>query len=154
MNTFTTNLINTVNTQHQAGQDTNGNAGIPFFTGTTAADISINPDLVADNSKLATSKLGGGPADETNALALANLATLQGGPGSSYTSLINVLGSDAQRVASQAGIQQNITNNVDGSVQSVQGVNLDEEMTNLVAYQRHTSQRLSTSRLSIKHSTR
>ena len=136
LNTFVTSLKTTVNTQHQAGQDLNGTAGIAFFTGTNASDISINATVAADTSLVAASKSGGAALDSDNASAMANLASLVNGPDSSYRQLVNVLGLDAQRVNSQAKIQQNITNSVDGSVQSVQGVNLDEEMTNLVQYQR------------------
>jgi flagellar hook-associated protein 1 FlgK len=136
LNTFTSNLISTVNTQHEAGQDLNGDPGVAFFTGTDASNIAVNTVVANDPSKIAAAASGGAQLDSDNASAMANLSELDNGPDTSYASMINVIGTDAQRAANQATINESITNNADAAVQSTSGVNLDEEMTNMVQYQR------------------
>ena len=46
------------------------------------------------------------------------------------------LGVATQTVNTRAGIQQTITDGIDSARTAQSGVNLDEEMTSLVAYQR------------------
>lgn len=135
MNNVTTALMTTVNTQHQAGQDENGNPGLAYFTGTDSSNIAVNPLITADPTKVAAAQTGGGALDGENARAMANLANVAGGPDSTYQSMIDVLGVDAQAATTQATITQNIANAASANVQSVQGVNLDEEMTNMIQYQ-------------------
>jgi flagellar hook-associated protein 1 FlgK len=131
-----TNLISTVNTQHQAGIDVNGTAGVAFFTGTSAANISVNSVVAGDTTRLAVRQVGGGAKDAENARAMAKLAELQTGPLVEYRNLINTLGVEASRASNRASIQDDIVNNVDGARDSISGVNLDEEMTNMIRFQK------------------
>ena len=79
--------------------------------------------------------MNGGRVDGTNALQLAELGSVPTGPDASYRSFIDGVGVDIQRASAQAGMQQTITQQTDQAQQSASGVNLDEEMTNMVAYQ-------------------
>ncbi len=135
LDTIAVALINQVNTQHAAGLDAYGNAGGAFFTGTSAATIDISTALAGDPKLLAAAAAGGGPLDSENARALANLASLNTGVDAQYRQMIDVLGVQSQRATRQSAIQTTITNNVDAARDSVSGVNLDEEMTNMVQFQ-------------------
>jgi flagellar hook-associated protein 1 FlgK len=136
INNVATSLITTVNTQHRAGQDSAGNAGGDFFSGTNAADIDIDAALAADPTKIAGAAVGGGPTDKNNALAMADLGTSPTGPDAEYRKLINILGVESQRSTRQLNIQNDIVNSVDTQRLATSGVNLDEEMTNLIRYQK------------------
>jgi flagellar hook-associated protein FlgK len=133
---FATNLISTVNTQHAAGMDQYGNPGAPFFTGTSAKTIAVNTAIVADPKLLAAASAGGGEADEKNAAAMAKLAESLTGPNKKYEQLINTLGVESQRTSNQYGIQAGIVQTVDNARDSVSSVSLDEEMTNMIKYQK------------------
>lgn len=134
------NLIDTVNTQHAAGQDAAGNPGGAFFTGTSAADIGIEValDVTAggDAGLLAVGQASGGASDTENARAMANLASSLTGPDAEYRKLIDILGVETQRSSRQLTIQNDVVNSVDMQRVASSGVNLDEEMTNLIRFQK------------------
>lgn len=129
-------LITAVNTQHASGLDQNGNPGGAFFTGTSAATIAVAAPVLGDPSLIAAAGAGGGELDQENARAMAALADSSTGPDVEYREMINVLGVEAQRVNRQVDIQEGIVEAIDGARLSVSGVNLDEEMTNMIKFQR------------------
>jgi flagellar hook-associated protein 1 FlgK len=133
-------LAQTVNDQHAAGFDLNGNAGGEFFTGNNGDPITASTITVAitDNSQLAASTTGGGVGDRNgdNADLLAYVANLADGPDRLYREVVVNLGSAAQTAERRATIQESLTNDLDAARQAQAGVNLDEEMTNLITYQR------------------
>jgi flagellar hook-associated protein 1 FlgK len=66
-------IASQVNTQHHSGFDLSGVAGVDFFTGTTAATISLNSAGITGTNKIAAS---GNPlllGDNSNSLAMAQL---------------------------------------------------------------------------------
>ena len=130
-------MVATVNTQHALGVDLLGGTGANLFdpAGTTAGTIALNPLVDADPRLVAAGQTGGGTLDGHNALLLAELATSPTGPDLAYRQLIDGLGVEAQRANRQVDIQSAITAQVDGAKEGTSGVNLDEEMTNMVAYQ-------------------
>jgi flagellar hook-associated protein 1 FlgK len=130
-----TSLMSMVNTQHAAGFDRGGTAGGPLFSGTGAADLAVaitDPRLVAAS---ATATVGGN-LDGSNATALAGLATAAGGPDGTYRQMIANLGVAAQSAGRRVSIQDGVKQQVDDSLAGQSGVNLDEEMTNMLSYQR------------------
>lgn len=131
-----TNLIATVNAQHAAGIDQDGNPGGVFFTGTSAETIRVDTTLAGNPRLIAAGAAGGGAADEKNASAMGNLADAPTGPDYQYRLLINTLGVESQRAANQSEIQTQIVQTVDNSRDSVSGVSLDEEMANMIKYQK------------------
>ena len=136
------NLTSAVNTQHAAGYDLSGNPGGAFFvssdgTPINASNITVgitDPKLVA--AAATTASGGGGTLDGSNADAIAGIGASVTGPDSAYRQLIANLGVAGQTADQQAGIQSSLTNAVDSARQAQSGVNLDEEMTNLISYQR------------------
>lgn len=142
LNNIATQLITQVNTVYRAGYDLNGNTNADFFTGTNAADIRVNASLVGDPSQFQASGIVGAAGDSQIALTLAQLASAkQAGLGNqtfsdSYTGAITDLGFSLADVNSQLSDQQVVQNMLRDQRSSVSGVSLDEEMIDLVKYQR------------------
>lgn len=138
-------LAERVNAQHQAGFDLAGNPGGLFFSDavtTTALTIQVDPALAADPDLIAAAGSDGGtpPAslgalDAGNATALAVIGEQTDGPDSIYSRLIGGLGVESQAIKRRTLIQSEVVVQVDAARDSVKGVNLDEEMVNLVQAQ-------------------
>lgn len=142
LNDLATQLITHVNMVYRAGYDLNGNTNADFFTGTNAADIGVAAALAGDPSTLQASGVLGAPGDSQIALALAQLAGVKQ-PGlanqtfsESYTGVITDLGFSLSAVNRQLGDQEVVQNMLHAQRSSVSGVSLDEEMVDLVKYQR------------------
>lgn len=134
------NLINKVNSQHNAGFDLNGAAGADFFTGTNASDIAVNPLIYNNVSMVAAAEISGAPGNGANALAIAQLQNLTTAVGTStfdnyYKDLIGALGVEAQESSRMVQNQQALVDQLSSRKESISGVSLDEEMTNLIQYQ-------------------
>ncbi|HEV3072175.1 MAG TPA: flagellar hook-associated protein FlgK [Solirubrobacteraceae bacterium] len=113
-------LAGTVNALHTS---------TPFFTGTTAATIkvAVTPTAVQTSS---TAAPGG------NDVAQA-IAALRGGAADRrYAGLIAQVGSDVQTALDNQSTSQAVVSAIGNQRQSVSGVSLDEEMTNLISFQR------------------
>jgi flagellar hook-associated protein 1 FlgK len=133
------NLAKTVNDQHAQGFDLNGNAGGDFFTGNNGNPVTASTIMVGitDTSLLAASAAGGtANRNGDNSDAMATIANLAGGPDAVYRQVVVDLGTAAKTVLQRANVQSTITTDSDAARQSEAGVNLDEEMTNLISYQR------------------
>lgn len=101
----------------------------PFFSGATAASIKVN----ATAAQIQT-----GPAGEPGADNLAqSIANLRGGAtDQSWSAFVTKVGSDVQSAKqTEAGAQAMVTA-VEERRQQVSGVSTDEEMTQLVTFQR------------------
>jgi flagellar hook-associated protein 1 FlgK len=126
-------LITQVNALHAAAFDAAGNPGTAFFTGTTADTIAvgiINPSLVAASSS------AGGNRDGSAAAAIAALRSSQTGPDEVYRDLVVEIGTASQTTTRRADMQTAVMTAIDAARESASGVNLDEEMTNMIATQR------------------
>jgi flagellar hook-associated protein 1 FlgK len=127
-------LASTVNTQHQAGQDLNGTAGGPFFAGAGAASISV---AITDPRKVAAAAATGTASlDGSNAQAIAAMGLLPNGADAIYRTLVAKLGSDSAQATQQSATQAAITSNVDTLQSQASGVSYDDEVTNLLTFQR------------------
>ncbi len=130
-------LATQVNALHQSGFDLTGAAGTPFFTGTTAATIRVaitDPKAIAASSIAPTAgkpSLDAGIAD-----ALGSIATSASAPDAAYRSLVADLGVSVKSFSDRLATQASITANADSAQQAVSGVSIDEEMTNILAFQR------------------
>jgi flagellar hook-associated protein 1 FlgK len=105
--------------------------GVDFFdaAGTTADRIAV----VATAATVVTgSTTDRGRNDVANAIA-----QLRGGSiDRTYSSLVSEVGSDVKGVRSAEAIQQALVDAIEDRRQSVQGVSPDEEMTNMIRFQR------------------
>jgi len=126
-------LITQVNAQNEAGYDANGNAGGTIFTGTGAADIGVNSALANNPSLIATGD-GSGPLDGSNALAMANI---QNSPSiiPAFQTMVSGLGQTVSTAATNQTTQDQVTQQLQTQQNSVSGVSIDEEMTNLINFQ-------------------
>ncbi|MEI9998704.1 MAG: flagellar hook-associated protein FlgK [Verrucomicrobiota bacterium] len=127
-------LINAVNTQNQAGFDLNGNAGGAFFTGTGAGNIAVSSSIAGDPSKIAAAGAAGNTLDGSNALALSQI---ESNPAilPAFQTAVSNLGETVSNAQSNQATQDQITAQVQNQRNSVSGVSIDEEMTNLINFQ-------------------
>jgi flagellar hook-associated protein 1 FlgK len=127
-------LADVVNTQHRAGADLSGAAGGDVFVRGADGRVRV---AVTDATRLAASA-GSAAADRdgANAGRLAELSGLNGGPDALYRQLIVGLGVEAQTANRRVDIQAGILSQIDAGREAESGVNIDEEMTNMLAYQR------------------
>ena len=137
VNTLAASIISQVNTQHQAGVDPSGIAGLPFFTGTLgseAATIAVNSAISSSPDKIAAADLAASaPGGNKNALAIAQL---QSGFNTSYNNLVAQIGLDVQQAKTVQSQDEAFTKQLNTLRDSKSGVSLDEELTNMVMYQR------------------
>jgi flagellar hook-associated protein 1 FlgK len=125
-------MINSVNDIHRNGYSVDGTTGEDFFG--RAADGSVKV-LVDDPAKVAISATAG-TLDNSVADRIADIGDLAEGPDREYQGMIGRLGVASQGSARRAEIQGVVTEQVDAAREGEAGVNLDEEMTNLLTYQR------------------
>lgn len=119
-----------VNALHSTGYAPDGSTGRNFFT-IGPGGLAVDPAVGADPWLVAAASAPGGPLDGSLAQRLAELT----GPDDTYRDLVVALGVEAQAVNRRAEVQGAITRHVDEARDSVAGVNLDEEMANMVAFQ-------------------
>jgi flagellar hook-associated protein FlgK len=123
-------LSTDVNTVHATGFDLNGAAGLPFFQ-MGPGGISVNPVIDADASKVAAAATATGLRDGSVAGKIADLT----GASSAYNAMVLHLGIESRTINRQVATQSQVTEQVDAARESTSGVNIDEEMTNMIAIQ-------------------
>ena len=128
-------LITAVNSQNAAGYDLSGNHGGTFFSGTGAASIAVASGVIANPSTIAASSTAGSTLDGSNALAIANIQTNNSTVLPAFQTMISNLGETVSTAASNSTTQDQITQQVQDQRNSVSGVSIDEEMTNLINFQ-------------------
>ncbi len=132
-------LAQKVNAIHAQGR-TASSREMPFFTGDSAATLSVNSVIANDPDQVAASR-SGLEGDNDIALEIAALSTtpLEAGGAETlldrYNGLIVDLASrsDSSRFLLQS--QQNVVETVENRLESVRGVSLDEEGAEMVRYQ-------------------
>lgn len=158
LNTLAGSLISEVNTMHEAGYDLEGDPGLAFFTGTTAADIAVNTELYDQSNpllnhpeKIAAAKTlydPGGPnegpntGDGANILDIADLSRADQADLSDrtynefYTDLSSALGARIASEEDMAEAGEATLAMLDTAIQSESGVNLDQELVDMMSAQR------------------
>jgi flagellar hook-associated protein 1 FlgK len=139
-------IISAVNTQSRKGTDLNGGAGINFFQpvvqtspGSNAGAAENMAMAITDPSQIAAG-VDGTQGDNTNALALANLATqaiVNGQTATDYYSdLVSNVGTDVANATDEQESVGLVLTQLQNQRSNISGVNLDEEAANLIQYQR------------------
>lgn len=108
-----------------AGADASGPTAPPFFdpTGTTAGTIAVNSSLSSASPPYTAAEAGAA-------------ASLTGGAADqAYNAFVTQIGSDVHAANSAQQTSQSLLSAISNQRQSVSGVSLDEEMTNLIQYQ-------------------
>ncbi|MCX6546736.1 MAG: flagellar hook-associated protein FlgK [Geothrix sp.] len=151
----------TTNYFFQSSTEANGSNGLPVsITASPALQsgpgwstlfkgmvnlLSVNSDILA-NPSLITAGTGLAVGDNTKALAIAQLGSAagtveMGGTGiASFTgavaALVTDLGTQTQTYKAQSTAQQNLVSALQSQRDSISGVNLDEEASNMMTLQR------------------
>jgi flagellar hook-associated protein 1 FlgK len=141
LDTMASTLITQVNGIYQNGYDLNGNSGADFFTGSDAGDIGVNSALLTDPSQVQAAGANA-PGDNTVALALAQLGsqsltalnnqTFSGACSLDVENFGDALSNANDQVTNYNSVNTMLLNQRD----SVSGVSLEEEMANLITYQK------------------
>jgi flagellar hook-associated protein 1 FlgK len=122
-----------------------------FFNGSRAGDIAVDADLRNDPKRVATGKVDGGfevnVGDNDTAKAIAALLTQKvyistmwqkttnQSLNQYYNSLVAKVGADTLASHSNASYSKALNDDLEARQSAVAGVNLDEEMTNLIKFQ-------------------
>jgi flagellar hook-associated protein 1 len=134
------NLATTLNQTHALGQTDAGVQGGLMFgpPPPDVLDASTIRFAISSPAGLAIADLGAdvGAKDGTNADRMADLAKDPDGPDRLYRQLVVDLGAHSQATQRRAEIQAATTAQVDADRASHSGVNLDEEMSNLIQFER------------------
>ena len=142
VNTLAGQLIAQVNNVYSAGYDLNGNTGQKLFTGTDAATIGVNASVLNDPSTFQASGSATASGDNSVALALAQLADSNVAGlnnqtfNQSYAQTVAGLGQSVSSLNEQVTNSTAVSNMLTTQRSSVSGVSIDEEMTNLMQFQK------------------
>ena len=135
---FVANLAPTINTIHRTGFTLGGAPAGDFFDPlTTAANFEIAADMLASPANIATSG-SGAVGDNSIALQIAGLRTESfGGQTLSqmYQTIVSDIGTRTALAGHYAETQNLTLEQFIAQQQSVSGVSLDEEMTDMVKFQ-------------------
>ncbi len=159
-------LIEEVNTVHSAGYNLSGTRGTDFFEALSnpavhsgaAAFMQLSADVQGDPAGIAAGGQSGSPGDNENALRMADLQTddtisivkwsyqNRGTSNTStlqstsfedfYRALVGEMGILSSGVTQNQEFAQSMLDNLADVRDSISGVNLDEEMTELMKIQR------------------
>lgn len=142
LDTLASQLITQVNAVHSAGFSLTGTTGANFFTGTSAATMGVNAALAGDPSLVQAAGVAGASGNNTVALALAQLADApQAGLGNqtfsnSYNQTVASLGYSLSDANNQVADSDTVTGMLLQQRDSISGVSVDEEMADLVRFQK------------------
>ncbi len=134
-------LRDAVNTVHATGFTLSGAAGGAVFAGTDARSLTVTPTspLQLAMASSATT-LDGAVALKIGDLAddVSSSRVLGGTAGASarWRSLTTTLGVQLQSLGNAVAVQEAVVATADAAVAADSGVNIDEEMTNMLQYQR------------------
>jgi flagellar hook-associated protein 1 len=142
LDTLAGTLIAQVNAVHSAGFSLQNTTGAAFFTGADAATIAVNAALLGQPDLVQASGVSGNPDDNSVALALAALQR-QLNPGlnnqtfsDAYGQIVGDFGNSLKTANDQLADHNAVSGLLLKQRDSLSGVSIDEEMTNLMTYQR------------------
>jgi flagellar hook-associated protein 1 FlgK len=142
LDTLAYSIATAVNAQNALGFDANGNAGQALFTiGTTSTGAAATIAVATNDPNLVAAAGGGeGSAGNTNASLLAALGTsnIAGGttPDGYLASSLAQIGEAASNANTDSALQAATLTQLTTQRDSLSGVSLDEEASNLTQYQR------------------
>ena len=152
--TMLDNLANSLRTQinalHTAGTNPNGTTGILFFNDvavgnpqTGAIDFDLSAAVASDINNIAAGtsnpyKAGdGGLAQSIGKFRTSAIAALGSRSFEDfYKQYVTGIGTQSESFNQQADVQSAILKQVDSQIQAISGVNMDEEMANMLRFQR------------------
>ena len=147
LNELASGLAAQVNAIHSGGYgiDTPSSTGLDFFSGAAdgtidASNIKVNPNLTAESLAASSAADEPGNADVANLLvALKDEKVMDGGTNTLnnfYNAQITSLGQTIQSANANQNNNELVSQALSDQRESVSGVSLDEEASNLLMYQR------------------
>jgi len=136
------------NSQHSAGFGLDGVGGRNFFTplgavANAAASVAVDADVDGLPENIAAASVATDvPGDNRNVIAMADLAEqllAQGGSmtfNESYATVVGKVGVDSRRANDAVAMRDVSIANIEALRDTESGVSLDEELTQMIAYQR------------------
>ncbi len=148
LDTLANTLRTQVNALSKSGTNALGNTGVNFFNDSTppapqtgASDFDLDPAVKASALAISAGTTGN-PGDGSLALSLSNLrnSTIAGLGNQTmsdyFTSVIGKIGTDSSFAQSALTTKTAVATQITNQIQSVSGVSLDDEMANMLRFQR------------------
>lgn len=132
-------LVEKTNSLHESGYNLNQASGVKFFTEYSGGELIINENILSDPSLIAASS-DGSSGNGQIARSIADIADsniLNGQTLSdNYASLISTIGNQKLTSEKLAEANQMVLENLETQRASISSVSIDEEMTEIIKYQR------------------
>lgn len=134
-------LITEVNNLHRGGYGLNDTTGYDFFTGTDAGTIAVATVIQNDHRAIQAARDPSSPGDGRIALAIAQLvgSQMMALDGTTlpafYRAVISELGAAADGIERATKSEQQVAAQLGTMRESQLGVNMDEELVNLIRYE-------------------
>ncbi len=141
MNALAVSIAEEVNSVHKTGFNLDNDTGIDFFSPNIdgADTFTVNSQIISDPILIATSNATDEAGNGALALRIADLQNgylLQGVKFSDYyNTMLSEVGSKVQEANFLRTSQEMVVNSLQNQRDSISGVSLDEEMTNLIKYE-------------------
>ena len=143
LNTLADQIQTQVNTLYATAADSTGTTGADFFstTGSGATGLALDP-TIANNPDAILTGTSGNASDGGVAQSIADLATTSNAALGNqsitdyYTTFVGQIGTDGKQADASQTTSEAVNTQVQNQVQSITGVNLDDEMSNLLRFQR------------------
>jgi flagellar hook-associated protein 1 FlgK len=148
LDTLAYEVVQQVNTLHDAGYTLGGVDAPPFFqplgaaAAGAASQIALDPTVAANANLIAAGSVAATPGDNGAARGLAALRDARVLAGNSatftgfYTDLVYGVGQDRSIAVSEGRIRGEVIQQIDNLRDSVSGVSLDEEAASMMRFQR------------------
>ena len=144
MNSLANSITSQVNAAYSAGTNSAGQTKQQFFTETNppggAGAFSLTAAILADPTTIASGTSGNlGDGGLAQSIADLSNSTVNGlgnqTTGSFYTELVGQIGTATQNANNSTSTQNALVQQIQSQQQSISGVSLDEEMSNMLMYQ-------------------
>ena len=147
LDTMAYEVVQQVNTLHDAGFTLGGTDAPPFFqplgaVAGAASQIAVDPTIAANTSLIAAGSIAATPGDNGTARSLAALRDARVLSGNSatftsfYTDLVYDVGQDRSVATSEAAVRGEVVQQIENLRDGVSGVSLDEEAASMMRFQR------------------
>ena len=144
LDTLAASVVASVNARHSVGFGLDGTTGNAFFAGTTAATMAIAAPIAASVDAIAASDTAANlPAGADNAIDMAQLQFVVQAIGAStttidgfYQQMVARIGVDTDQASRMHEVQTGVLEAAQARRDSVGGVNMDEEMSDMVRFQK------------------
>ena len=136
-------MVGEVNRLHRAGTGVDGSTGVDFFDNskTSASNMALDAEIVADHNKIAASG-DGNTGDNGVALGISQLRNSRVLAGDSttidgfYQTMLGEVGARSKEAQTMAENHRLFATQIQNRRQSIQGVSLNDEASQLVLFQR------------------